>query len=220
MTRSPSSRTYKVLLDLRRAIAEGDLGLGEKIGEELLAERYGVSRTPVRDALIQLQVEGLVRVEPKRGSFVFEADQLDVDELVGYRKALEHTALRLGIENNRHELLRRLREASRAMAEALANQNAKEYLRADNQFHEAFFAATSNRYLIASYALISGKVSALRANLSMPDPEERQRSFLEHQHMLKLIEAGDSDSVCELLETHIERTKPVSQVVRLRRGAA
>ena len=85
----PKSLTEIVTDRLRQAIIDGEFGLGEAISEETLAASFGVSRTPVRDALMQLQLAGLVVVQSKRGSFVFRPSLADAVALCDYRTMLE-----------------------------------------------------------------------------------------------------------------------------------
>ena len=91
----PKSLTEMVVARLEQAIVDGEFALGEAISEETLAKTFGVSRTPVRDALTALQRSGLVVVLPKRGSFVFRPSAADTAALCDYRYLLECEGLRL-----------------------------------------------------------------------------------------------------------------------------
>src|SRR4029453_15916741 len=97
----PQSLTAMAVDAIRRAIVGGDLGLGEQLSEGVLARTLGISKTPVREALQQLRNEGLVRIIPQTGSFVFTMSAHEVLELCELRLALEEAALRFAIERNR-----------------------------------------------------------------------------------------------------------------------
>ena len=96
----PESLTESVVKRLREAIVSGDFELGQPLSERQLAELLEVSKTPVREALAQLRLEGLVRILPQRGAFVFTLSQQEVVEICELRQALEASALRAAIERN------------------------------------------------------------------------------------------------------------------------
>src|SRR5690606_32899272 len=90
----PESLTESVIKRLRAAIVSGDFALGQPLSERQLAELLEVSKTPVREALAQLRLEGLVRIQPQRGALVFTLSQREVVEICELRQALEASALR------------------------------------------------------------------------------------------------------------------------------
>ena len=96
----PASLTESTVKRLREAIISGALELGQPLSERQLAELLEVSKTPVREALAQLRREGLVRILPQRGAFVFTLSQQEVVEICEVRQALEASALRLAMERH------------------------------------------------------------------------------------------------------------------------
>ena len=205
---TPKSLTELVIERLEQAIVDGEFGLGDSVSEEMLAKSFGVSRTPVRDALTYLQRTGLVSVLPKRGSFVFAPTLEDTAALCEYRYLLESDALRLCHARARGETLAAMQGAITAM-EAVRVSDAVAYGRADTEFHRAFFDHCGNAYLADAYRLASGKVAALRTHLTATVIDRRNTSLEEHKAMADKFAAGDLDGLMALLATHIDRTRLV-----------
>jgi DNA-binding GntR family transcriptional regulator len=190
----PKSLTEIVAARLRQAIIDGEFALGQMISEETLAESFGVSRTPVRDALTLLQTTGLVEVRPKRGSFVFRPTEEDVIKVCEYRVLLEVHAARQSSERNRDLLLADLRRVYNEMQQAFAADDTVRYGHCDNH------------YLGDAYNLVSGKIAAMRTNLARQYSDARDTSMAEHAEVIRLIEAGDFEGLTTLLTAHIDRT--------------
>ena len=204
----PKSLTEMVMVRLEQAIVDGEFGLGEAISEETLAKTFGVSRTPVRDALTALQRAGLVVVLPKRGSFVFQPSAADTAALCEYRFLLEREGLRLSHALARAETTAAMQLAITEMERTLS-ADAVAYGRADTRFHQAFLDRCGNPYLAEAYGLASGKVAALRTHLTAHVEERRTHSLDEHRRMVGLFDTGDLDALFELLAEHIDRTRQV-----------
>ncbi|OYU49330.1 MAG: GntR family transcriptional regulator [Rhizobiales bacterium PAR1] len=204
----PKSLTEMVMARLEQAIVDGEFGLGEAISEETLAKTFGVSRTPVRDALTALQRSGLVVVLAKRGSFVFRPSAADTAALCDYRFLLECEGLRLSRFAAPEETQIAMLAAIRAM-EASLTSDAVAYGRADTQFHQAFLDHCGNPYLSEAYRLASGRVAALRTHLTAHVEARRSHSLDEHRRMATLFEVGDLDALFALLAEHINRTRQV-----------
>lgn len=204
----PKSLTEMVMARLEQAIVDGEFGLGEAISEETLAKTFGVSRTPVRDALTALQRSGLVVVLPKRGSFVFQPSAADTAALCDYRFLLEREGLRLSRHTAPDATLAAMNAALVAM-EASLTADAVAYGRADTQFHQAFLDHCGNPYLAEGYRLASGKVAALRTHLTAHVEARRTHSLEEHRHMTAYFKAGDLEALFALLAEHINRTRQV-----------
>jgi DNA-binding GntR family transcriptional regulator len=199
----PKSLAQQVMLRLRRAIVEGELKFGAAINEEMLAESFGVSRTPVREAMGHLQLQGLVTVRPQVGSFVFTPTAADIGELCAFRIAIEPQAAKLAYHHDRAGTLTSMRAAMNEMEKALAAKDNVSYGRADTALHEALFAHCGNRYMVESYRLVAGRVAALRTNLSSPIDVQTPMSFQEHGKLVMSFAQGDFAALESLLTTHI-----------------
>jgi DNA-binding GntR family transcriptional regulator len=201
----PKSLAASALERLRQSIVQGDLGLGQPISERQLAESLGVSKTPVREALAQLRVEGLIQILPQKGAFVFTLSAKDIVYLCELRLTLESSALKLAYQRNREKLIHRLKAVLAHMIAAQEKQDTRSYLHCDTQFHEVFFATCGNPLLEAAYATHVGKIAALRTHLAMK-PLHTVRSFEEHAEMIRLLENGAIAGAISVLEQHIGRT--------------
>lgn len=205
----PKSLAQMVATRLRKAIIDGEIGLGENIAEEKLAESFGVSRTPVRDALIQLEQQGLVTIRPKRGSFVFMPTAEDVAMICEYRKMIEVKAMQLAVAHDKETLLTRLNHVVNDMDRAMHGNDSVGYGQLDTDFHQAFVDCARNRYVTDAYALVSGQVAALRTHLTRPIERLRELSFDEHKMFVDYVRAGDFSAFQSLMDVHVDRTGEV-----------
>lgn len=188
---------------IRHAIVSGELALGSKLSEQRLADTLGVSRSPVRDALATLQIEGLVNVSPKRGSFVFTPDLRDVGELCEHRAILETAALRLGLSRNFEELMKRLESANALMQKALDDDNPHDYTAGDQEFHKAIMDCCQNRSLVKSYRNTISPLKAIRTHLFTIMNESTDRSMSEHMKLLDACRVKDVELATSLLSAHV-----------------
>jgi len=200
---TPKSLSQKVMLRLRQAIIEGELKLGAVIAEEMLAQSFGVSRTPVREAMSLLQAQGLVVVKPQVGSFVFTPSAADIDELCTFRILIEPKAAELAYGHDRDGALKTMTSAVADMKRAVAARDTLAYGSADTAFHDALFTYCGNHYLMQSYQLIAGRVAALRTNLSSPIDVRTPASFDQHRELLDLFERGKFEGFAKLMKLHI-----------------
>jgi DNA-binding GntR family transcriptional regulator len=202
----PESLTESTMKRLRQAIVSGDLDLGSALSERQLAELLEVSKTPVREALAQLRLEGLVRILPHRGAFVFTLSQQEVVEICELRQALEATALRTAIERNADAFGQALGAVVHRMRRARSRGDIRAYLDEDTRFHECFFAHCGNSLMAKNYGMFVGKIAALRTHLAQK-PQHTELSFKEHEAMLEAVSRGDAPAALAILDVHIARTK-------------
>lgn len=202
----PKSLTETVLERLRDSIVNGDLELGSALSERVLAERLNVSKTPVRESLVQLRGEGLVTIVPQKGAYVFTLSAREVVQICEFRLALEGAGLALAIERERAALARDLSNVVERMDEALKQGDRRRYLSLDTSFHNAIFAHCGNQYLADSYARYVGKIAALRTHLASKAMHTRL-SFEEHKLIRDAVVEGTGENVDALLRRHIGRTE-------------
>jgi DNA-binding GntR family transcriptional regulator len=204
---------------LREAIVDGEYALGAMIHEAALAATFGVSRTPVREALNQLQLQGLVRIRPQRGSYVFEPSAADIAAICEFRCVLEPRAAELAHQHARDATLAVLQAAVAEMAAARVQRDALRYGRADTRLHEAFFEHCGNPCLQAAYATAATKIATLRTHLSAPADVLRSDGFEQHQGLLALFQSGDFAAFEPLMRQHVTGTRD-SYVASLERRAS
>jgi DNA-binding GntR family transcriptional regulator len=207
--RSGAARSLTALVTdrIREAIVDGRFALGEALSELTLAAALNVSRTPVRDALTALQLQGLIDVRPQAGSFVFLPSAEDVAELAEFRRVLETTALRLCFARRREDALRGMRTAADAMEHARDADDALGVARADTAFHQVIAEHSANEYLVAAYALVSGRVAALRTHTLRAAGTVRNRSLGEHRAVIAAFARGDLERAEAMLAQHILRMR-------------
>jgi DNA-binding GntR family transcriptional regulator len=202
----PESLAESTVKRLRQAIVSGDLELGQPLSERQLAELLEVSKTPVREALAQLRLEGLVRILPQRGAFVFTLSQQEVVEICEVRQALEAAALRAAMARNGAAFAEALGAVVYRMRRARARRDLKGYLNEDTRFHECFFDHCGNSLMAQNYGMFVGKIAALRTHLAHK-PQHTELSFREHEAMLEAVSCGDAPAALGVLDVHIARTK-------------
>jgi DNA-binding GntR family transcriptional regulator len=192
---------------IRAAIVDAEFQFGESLSEDNLAGAFDVSRTPVREALNQLQLEGLVRIIPKSGTYVFTPTVEEIVELCEYRAVLEEQAVRLIAKEQLAGAATGLREQVAAMKTAIAADDMRAYGRADTAYHLVFFRHCGNRYLRNGYELILGRVSSLRTHLAISTEGEPERSFQDHGEMIDLLARDSRSALAKMLKAHVLRTK-------------
>lgn len=203
----PKSLATQVAQRLREAIIDGQFALGEMIPEETLALSFGVSRTPVREALNQLQSLGLVTVKPQRGSYVFEASEADVAALCEFRCVMEPRAAELAYAFDRRATIAALEHAIADMTGARRQKDPVRYSRADTRLHEAFVQHCGNPYMQTAYATAGARIAALRTHLSAPADVLRPLGIDQHKQMLELFSAGDFRAFDALMREHVNGTR-------------
>lgn len=194
---------------IRDAILSGTFCLGEKISEDRVVEMLGVSRTPIRDAMALLTHEGLVVVRPKRGTFVFETSHEDIKAICTYREIIETQGVRVALQVAQPVYLAELSAIVTEMQGAMDRDDADEYGRLDTRFHNAAFDHCGNSYLRDANALVTGRIAALRANITAPYAARRAESFQEHRQLTTLLAEDRMDEFDALLQRHIARTETV-----------
>ena len=204
---TPKSLATIVAQRLREAIIDGQFALGEMIPEETLATSFGVSRTPVREALNQLQSLGLVNVRPQRGSYVFEPSEADIAALCEFRCVIEPRAAELAWRHAREATIAAVTAAVADMTAARKQKDAVRYSRADTRLHEAFVQHCGNPYMQAAYATAGARIAALRTHLSAPADVLHPRGIEQHKQLLDLFGAGDFRAFEVLMREHVNGTR-------------
>ncbi|ATQ58515.1 GntR family transcriptional regulator [Paracoccus yeei] len=200
----PPSLATMVAERLRDAIIDGEFTLGENISEERLCAAFGVSRSPVRDALNALQFTGLVEVRPKRGSFVFNPTEADVARLCDYRFMLEREAALMAVRVARDDLAAGLEAAVATMARAHADGDRRAYGHADTAYHGVFFACCGNSLVRDAYRLAEAQLATLRTLLTAPFDERRESGLTQHRDMAEALLSGDEAGFAAMLKVHAD----------------
>jgi DNA-binding GntR family transcriptional regulator len=198
----PKSLSEQVTMRLRSEIVDGQLRLGDALSESTVAARYGVSRTPVREAFAFLGIEGLVRTAPQQGTYVFTITRAQFNQLSETRSILECAALRLSIERNRKTLVRQWRRIIKSMQAALEQGDGPTYCQLDGEFHHQLFALADNPHLLEASQSFATKIAAVRNRLGS-NPGHMKQSFAEHEILVRLLAEDKVNSAVKLLDHHI-----------------
>ena len=187
---------------IEEEIATGKLLPGTRLDEVELATRFGVSRTPIREALRLLLGEGLVEMRPQRGAVVAQATPQRLIEMFEVMAELEGMCVRLAA--------RRLTEPEMAEIEALhdacrgsaAARDADAYFYANERFHYALYAASHNTFLFEQASALQRKLRPYR-RLQLRVRNRPQRSFEEHQAIVDALREGDADKAVQSIRAHV-----------------
>lgn len=190
---------YATLFD---RIVGGDIKAGERLKEIALSKEFGISRTPVRDALRQLANDGLAEIAPAQGARVvgFTAD--DVEDVYDIRMALELLAVDLAGPSLR---LQRLAEL-KALIEEDAPPTRERQAELDAELHQHLIEATGRRYLIAMYEQTSRLMQRIRT-LSFREPETLSHVMEEHAELIEALLVRDVEAAKRVIRRHIQNSK-------------
>ncbi|HEY0331549.1 MAG TPA: GntR family transcriptional regulator [Rhodopseudomonas sp.] len=195
----------RITTELRTAIVRGDFRPGEPLRQDHIAERFGVSSTPVREAFRQLTVEGLVVSEPNRGVFVSELSVAEVSELTELRCLLEVQMMLWSMPRTSREDL----SAATALIDAIDHSDSvDDVLTTNREFHSLFYRKAGRPHIMS---IIDGARQNLERYLRIVWSELNYlpRSQAEHRKIVRMCQAGQETEMRSLLEAHIRRTGDV-----------
>lgn len=189
----------KILENIRDAILKGTLKAGERVSEPDLAERYGISRTPIREAFRQLESEGYLTVVPRKGAVVTSLSERDVEEFYSIKSILEGYAARLAAVKLTVKELQRLETINERLGRLATAGDVKSFFRIHNEFHELFIKASGNEKLLELIQQLLKKFDRLRvASLSLPGRMEI--SVKEHEKIIEAFKNHDGDTADQLVQ--------------------
>lgn len=188
---------------LRRMILEGELKPGEKIPERMLTERFGVSRTPVREAVKVLAAEGLIVLVQNRGAVVSTVTVAEMEEVFPVLAALEAVAGELACRQATDAEIAAIRNLNTAMHAAFDDGDRPSYFEINQQIHAAILAAARNATLANQHQIVARRAARARyqANLT---PERWRQALDEHDAILEALEARDARRLGVLMKEHME----------------
>ncbi len=191
--------------NLRGMILDGDLKPGDKIPEKQLCERFGVSRTPLREALKVLAAEGLIELLPQRGAVVATISEDDMRELFPIMAALEALAGELACEHASDAGIRRVQALHDQMVKAYRLGREANYLRLNRLVHEAIFALAGNDTLTAMYQQILTRIHSYRF-IVRKSKAHWKNAVEDHEEIMGALAARDKRKLSRLLRKHITGT--------------
>ncbi|WP_299359804.1 GntR family transcriptional regulator [uncultured Paracoccus sp.] len=187
---------------LQELIIRGDLQPGKKVPEKDLCALYGVSRTPLREALKVLAMDGLVRLEPNHGAWVSQITIEDLDEVFPVMAALEALAGELACRNITDDEVRAIRVLHDRMVAHYEAHELDGYFATNQQIHEAILAAARNATLSAQYRSLAARVRRARYVANMT-PERWARATEEHEAIMRCLEDRNAEGLSAILKQHL-----------------
>ena len=191
---------------LRQAILRGDFAPGEHLREVEIAARYQSSRGPVREALMQLEQEGLVLLRRNRGAVVARLSRDDLEEVYSLRQALERLAVSRAVRHGTEADFARLDAILHEFRGTDSSQPLTEQEAADQdvRFHDAVYQAAHHERLYAAWSAIRSQVYVLLLGRNVAGPDFREDTYYGHLELAYLIRARDEARVVRAIEAHLE----------------
>jgi DNA-binding GntR family transcriptional regulator len=187
---------------LEQAILTGEFDDGVRLDEIKLCTRFGVSRTPVREALVQLAASGLVKAIPRRGAFVRMPGFVEVVEMFEVMGELEGMCGRLAAKRISDQQLKAFATACEKCEKAEAAGDTDRYYRDNETFHQILYEASGNEYLRSQAVQLQKRLQPFR-RLQLQVRGRTRQSLDEHRKILKAVETGDQSAAEKLLRDHV-----------------
>ncbi len=191
---------------LRQAILTGELKPGERLMEIRLADRLGVSRTPIREAIRKLELEGLVTMVPRKGAEVAQITEKSMNDVLEVRRALDALCAELACDRITEEELVGLKRACDAFEQAVRTEDVKEIARADVALHDIIVQATGNSRLIQLVNNLSEQMYRYRFEY-IKDFSQHERLVEEHRIIYEGIIRKDKETASRAAKMHIDNQK-------------
>lgn len=192
-----------VFQSLREAILTGKLQPGERLMEIQLAQRLGVSRTPVREAIRKLEIEGLAVMIPRRGAEVARITEKQLRDVLEVRRALEELAVQLACRRITRDGIEQLRQAHLEVKDMAAKQNLPELVQADVHFHEIIYLAADNERLLQLLNNLRQQMYRYRLEY-LKNVNNHELIIKEHQAILEGMDKLDTDAATRAIRQHID----------------
>ena len=194
----------EVFNTLREKILKGVYKPGERLMEIHLADQLGVSRTPIREAIRMLELEGLVKMVPRKGAQVAKISKEDLQDVLEVRKALDTLSVKLACERITEDEIKLLNNAEREFEKALASKDVREIAEADVAFHDVIHSATKNGRLKSMISNLAERIYRYRFEYIKQQSDGGKTLMLEHREIMRCIESGDVESAVKATEIHID----------------
>lgn len=195
----------RVFNRIREDILSGKYAQQEELKESTIGNELGVSRTPVREALRQLELEGLVNIIPNKGAYVTGITEKDIQDIYVIRSYLEGLCARWACEHITEEQLQELEEVVYLSEFHIKKQHHEQVLELDNKFHELIYEASNSKILRHVLSDFHHYVQRIR-KITLSKPERAEKSNEEHTAILEAIRQRDGGRAETLAHEHIIRT--------------
>ncbi|CAO4177451.1 GntR family transcriptional regulator [Methylorubrum populi] len=193
---------------MRELINDGELEPRARVNESELTERFGISRTPLREAIKILATEGLLELLPNRGARVASISRNELEEMIEIIAGLEATACDLACRMITDEEIAEIEAKHREMVAAWQGRDEANYFRLNREIHEAIMGASRNTKLRSLYVGLTGRIQRSRYSAHQTEAQWA-KAVEEHEQMIALLRARDSEGLASLMRLHIRSKKPV-----------
>lgn len=202
---------------LRQAILTGELKPGERLMEVHLASRLGVSRTPIREAIRKLELEGLVTMIPRRGAEVAQITEKSMSDVLEVRRAMDALCAELACDRISDGELQELKAACEEFERVIKTKDVKQIAQADVKLHDIILQATGNQRLIQLVNNLSEQMYRYRFEY-IKDFSQHERLVEEHRMIYEGLCKRDKEKASEAAKTHIDnQRKTIIHQIRLDR---
>ena len=199
---------------LRQAILRGELKPGERLMEIQLANKLGVSRTPIREAIRKLELEGLVLVIPRKGAEVADIKEKSLRDVLEVRKALEELSVQLACEKITKEEIEELKEAAETFKKAQKTKDITQIAEADVHFHDIINTASGNQKLIQLLNNLREQMYRYRVEY-LKDERNYPTLMREHSEIVEGLMTKDKGRVTEAMHKHVKnQVVAVKEMIR------
>lgn len=199
---------------LRQAILRGELKPGERLMEIQLANKLGVSRTPIREAIRKLELEGLVLMIPRKGAEVAEITEKNLRDVLEVRGTLEDLAIQLACERITKEQISDLKQAAKEFETVLDSADITRIAEADVAFHDIIYIATDNNRLIQLLNNLREQMYRYRVEY-LKQKESHPKLMAEHLELINAIENREVEKAAKIISQHIDnQVEAVIDVLR------
>lgn len=188
---------------LRQAILRGELKPGERLMEIQLANKLGVSRTPIREALRKLELEGLVNMVPRKGAEVADITEKSLRDVLEVRKALEELSVQLACEKITEEEIEELKRVAERFKDTLDDQDVTKIAEADVAFHDVIYTATDNQKLILLLNNLHEQMYRYRVEY-LKKEEAYPQLIAEHEELIDNISKRNKEEATRIMCEHID----------------
>lgn len=188
---------------LRRAILKGELKPGERLMEITLADKLGVSRTPIREAIRKLELEGLVVMAPRKGAKVASITERDLNDVLEVRKGMEVLAISLACKRITREELEKLETIEQSFQKLIESGNLTELAEMDVKFHDTIYQATNNQRLVQLLNNLREQMYRYRMEY-LKDIAVRRTLAEEHKAICRALRERDEQQAEEYVSIHID----------------
>lgn len=189
---------------LRNAILKGELEPGEKLMEKKLSEKLGVSRTPIREAIHKLELEGLVVMTPRKSAEVASITEEDLTDVLEVRRVLESLAIDLACKNITNDIIAELEDNLVRFNAAVKKNDITEIATTDVEFHETIYKSTGNRRLIQILNNLREQMYRYRLEY-IKDRQTRDNLVIEHRRIIDALRERDKEKGKKAILNHIEK---------------